>query len=151
MIFRKDTMKIWTESDLLLSQRFHSNFYDDINNYVPPTAFVCTVSTQIIFTVKTLLHSEQKSGVPRIQSWYRIILLYCLSECFNILIVNLLKTQTLKAEGPCLGHQFTWQRFLMSLASLESVKAGYWSSYLLRAWTALRLSTHRWHNRALKK
>ena len=39
----------------------------------------------------------------------------------------------------------------MSLASLESVKAGYCSSYLVRACTALRLSTQRWHSSALKK
>ena len=34
----------------------------------------------------------------------------------------------------------SWVSDLISLASLESVNAGYWSSYLLRAWLAFRLS-----------
>ena len=41
----------------------------------------------------------------------------------------------------------SWVRDLISLASLESVKAGYWSSYLVRAWVAFRLSENRVESR----
>ena len=40
---------------------------------------------------------------------------------------------------------------LMSLASLESAKDGYMSSYFCTACCALRASTHRWQREARKK